>query len=125
MRNAAAAESSLSVSGKFGDYPPVTQRTQYATFTAKRCSGFLKNIQSDNTCRVVVTYASSMRFMLEVAGNSGQLSCNVAHLLALADAAVINNYPLLSGDSPPNWDGAAVLYKRYMSTVYCFVLYMM
>ena len=38
-----------------------------------------------------MTYASLMRFMLEVAGISDQLGCNDAHLLELelADAAVI------------------------------------
>ena len=70
-----------------------------------------------------MTYASLMRFMLEVAGISGQLGCNDAHLLELADAAVISNYPLLSGVSPPT-GMVLVFFKKGMSTVYCIVLYM-
>ena len=81
-----------------------------------------KNMQSDNTCSLVAIYASLMRFMLEVAGISGQLGCNDAHLLELAEAAVIRNYPLLSGVSTPT--GMVLLCFKNMRTVYHIVLYL-
>ena len=82
-------------------------------------------MQSVNTCSVVATFASLMRFMLEVAGIRGQFGCNDAHLLELADAAVISNYPLLSGVVPLS--GMVLLFfkkgmVRYNAS-YCVYLY--